>query len=348
MSKEILSFEEALARLCDEEANLSSLELHALSGPSRAETALFEKRWAAVHLERRRKVIRALVESAELNFEMDFNDLFRCCLRDEDEQVRFHAIEGLWECESTSLIEPLVQMLRHDLSPDVRAAAALSLGRFALQAELGNLDARRVKLVQDALWESIHDPAEVVSVRRRAVESIAYLDIKGVREIIDAAYNSGDDEMRASAIFAMGRSGDSYWNHTVLMELSAVEPEMRYEAARASGELQLREAVPLLIRLVRSADREIQEAAIWSLGQIGGDRARRVLERAAQSDDEVLSAAADDALAELNLGESSMMLFSYETDDQDEHQNEEDWDIANFEELEDWDREEEDDEDWDE
>jgi HEAT repeat protein len=83
---------------------------------------------------------------------------------------------------------------------------------------------------------------------------------------------------------------------------------MRYEAARACGELQVRRAVPALIELISDSDREVRVAAVTALGQIGGKRARQVLERLCQDGDEVMQLVAEDALAELELAEQPLNL----------------------------------------
>ena len=258
--------------------------------------------------------MHALAESAEANFEMDFDDLFRCGLVDGDDEVRFHAIEGLWECEDASLVGPLVAMLRGDASMVVRAAAGLSLGRFALSAELGDLDRDSAKAVERALLDAATDLDEDVEVRRRAIEAVAYLGIKEVRGIIDAAYNHDDPRMRTSAILAMGRSGDAFWENTILLELAAIEPEVRYEAARAAGEMQLAKAVPKLIEFLGDDNREIQEAAVWALGQVGGSAARKALMQFIEICDDELKLAVDDALGELALGSEPLLVLDYDSE----------------------------------
>src|SRR5690606_36751293 len=82
---------------------------------------------------------------------------------------------------------------------------------------------------------------------------------------------------QASAVFAMGRTCDNRWNDIVLREIDNADPANRYEAARASGELEIKEAVPHLARLAQGPDREIKEVAIWSLGEIGGSYAMKIL-----------------------------------------------------------------------
>jgi HEAT repeat protein len=320
---ECMTFEEALSRLADERASLSSSVLYALSAPNSDEVQLFRRQWPTLSLERRRKIISLLAESAEANFELDFNALFRVTMTDEDEQIRAVSIEGLWEDDEITLIAPLVHALQHDTSVPVRAAAASSLGRFVLMAELEELDERYARLMRTALLETIRNEREHVEVRRRAVESIAYLGEDFVREIISAAYQEADELMRISAVFAMGRSADTIWAKIVQSELSNANPAMRYEAARACGELEVKEAVPALIQLAADPDREVQFAAIAALGQIGGPRARRFLERCCRSKDEVLRLAAEDALAELELGQQPLDLFVYDMDQDEDIEPEE-------------------------
>ena len=335
MLEEFPDFDEVLARLGQGQTLLSRMELYALSGPGRQEAESFRECWPDIPVQDRQQIMHMLAESAEANFEMDFEAYFRCGLTDGDEQVRFHAVEGLWECEEASLVEPLVALLRKDSSVKVRTAAALSLARFALQAELGDLDPAQGAKIQAALLACIHDPQEDTEVSRRAVEALAYLDIKEVRGIIDAAYAHSNPRMRASAVFAMGRSGDLFWSNTVLNELGASEPEMCYEAARAAGEMQIPKAVPSLIGMLRENDRELQEAAIWALGQIGGTEAKRALEWCMETCDEVLQPAIDDALGELALGSEPLVIFAYENlgeqeGDQDADDDRDGWDYLDI------------------
>jgi HEAT repeat protein len=107
--------------------------------------------------------------------------------------------------------------------------------------------------------------------------------------------------MRISAVFAMGRSADSRWAPQVKQELFSPNPEMRYEAARACGELQISDTVTDLAELTEDVDPEVQEAALWALGQIGGDKAREILQRYCESECEATRVAAEAALDELEF-----------------------------------------------
>lgn len=308
----ISDFELALRELMEEDKPLARRALINLSGPSHAESVAFFAAWRGISTERKREIMARMVELGEESFEIDYVAIFRGCLRDSDPVVRRYAVEGLWEDERPDLIEPLVQLLSSDPDAGVRAAAAMSLGRFVYLAECDELDQKQGARIREALERTINSPSEDMEVVRRAIESIAFINDDRARRFVDRAYDHDDERMRQSAVFAMGRSADVFWADTVLAELSASSSGMRYEAARACGELQLRRAVPQLAKLMQDSDREVQGVAVWALGQIGGKRARMILEHLAASDDEVLASAALDALDEMEFATRPMDLLVHD------------------------------------
>lgn len=295
-------------------AQLSMAALYALSAPTRDDMRAFAQVWPALPAERRRHVIENLVDIAEANFRVDFRRIFRHALEDPDPGVRAMAIDGLWEDESHDLIRRFCFLLDNDLSAEVRASAAQALGKYVLQAELDELEHGQAEQIRVILQDVFYDESEDVEVRRRALESIAYHDHVDVREIIRTAYEDTPHDMQVSAIFAMGRNADPSWSDIILMELDNPSPEIRFEAARADGELRIRQAVPALLDLLLDPDREVQEAAIWALGQIGGKRARQALDSLMQGDDPGLADAAEEALGELLLMEGDIGLPLYDFD----------------------------------
>ena len=323
-NKIFLDFADALAHLQDENTTLSASALSALSGASKKDLNAFAQTWSHLSAARRRRAARMLVDLAEDNIELDFNLLFRHLFTDADAQVRTTGIEGLWEDEDAALVRPLVGFLRHDPDTRVRAAAADALGRFVLLAEYGCLaQMPHAEMISSALLDTIHDAAEDLAVRCRAVEALAYSSDAPVREVIAAAYEDDAPEMRASAVAAMGHSADAYWRETAARELESLDARMRLEAARAAGELEDRAAVPRLIELLDDPDREVQSAAITALGQVGGKMAQTALTQAAASDDEVLRELADEALQELEFSSNSeFLLLDIQTD---ENLDDEEW-----------------------
>jgi HEAT repeat protein len=248
-----------------------------------------------------------MVELAEDNVDLDFHAALFWMLDDEDAGVRATAIEGLWENTSTPLLHRLLTMLQSDPAPEVRAGAALALGRFAYEAVIEELSAEDTEVLQATLIQVMLNQEESLDVRRRALESAGYFsDATEVLREIELAYISDELLLRESALVAMGRSMLPRWLPTIGSALGNASPALRYEAARAAGEMaeEARTLAPRLASLINDNDSEVALAAIWALGQIGGDFARRTLQNARQSRDEARSLAAADALEELSLDES--------------------------------------------
>ncbi|HIE39313.1 MAG TPA: hypothetical protein EYH30_07530 [Anaerolineales bacterium] len=303
-------------------------DLYSLSNLSRSQADTVWTVCARLPADSRRAVTQALVEIAESDFEVNFGEVFRLALEDEDSGVRRAAVEGLWEEEDIRLVPLLIARLLEDPVVSVRAAAATSLGRFLLLGELGKIRPRPHQKAFQALLTACTKAEESIEVRRRALESLAYSEESVVVSLIENAYRDADERMRVSAVFSMGRNSDERWAAEVMRELHSANPAMRYEAARACGELSLKEAVPVLIELVEDVDIEVQEAAIWSLGQIGGEEARRVLRRYTRSDSEALREAAREALRELEFLHGDLgtfLLFDFLEEDEEEGEDEALW-----------------------
>jgi HEAT repeat protein len=276
----------------------TSRSLTFLSDLSSDNRAILREMWPSFHVGRRRYIISDLVTMAEDNIELDFRHVFLFGLEDWDEQVRFSAIEGLYEDESKLLMGRLLTIVRSDPDARVREAAAKALGRFTYLAQCDKLGTQSDRL-RSVLIESARDTQEKPDVRRRAVEALGYLDgDTDVQGLIREMYERGGVQAE-SAVFAMGRSMDQHWTDIVLDELGSEQPAMRYEAARASGEMVLEDAIPRLALMIDDADSEVRLAAVWALGQIGGRVAAQSLAIALKSDDPAMREAAKEALQEL-------------------------------------------------
>jgi HEAT repeat protein len=90
---------------------------------------------------------------------------------------------------------------------------------------------------------------------------------------------------------------------------------MRYEAVLACGGLGLRAAIPHLTALLQDVDPQLRTAAIWSMGQIGGDQAKQALLSALEEAEDDTTMALEEALAELALGEGDLDLLLYDIDE---------------------------------
>lgn len=321
-----LKFERALALLRDSDASFTAEAVYSLSDLAGNQLADFKALWPDLTLERRRDLLLHLVEIAETNFELDFSAIVHFALADPDADVRRIAVEGVLEDSGLDTVERVLALALHDPFSEVRATAARALGQFVLQGELGKLPEAFNLRLQDAVLALYNDLDEDLDVRRRALEAISNCGREGVKEMIREAYDTDELPMRVSAVYAMGRSCDDIWTPQILDELSSDDPELRFEAARAAGELELQKALPRLIELAYEDDREIQEAAIWSLGEIGGSTSRKVLSELAAladdlGDDELADAVAEAQSMATMAGQDLLPLFDfsdYEDEDLDD------------------------------
>jgi HEAT repeat protein len=334
-------FEKAIDNLRDGGAPFAAETIYSLSDLAGQRLEVFRSIWADLPLERRRSLIARLVETAETNFELDFSAIVFPALDDSDDRIRKTAIDGIFEDSPFHVIERLMQMSQDDPLSEIRASAAAALGQFVLKGELGKLPPRLNTRLQDTMLALHHNLNEDLDVRRRALEAVSNCGREGVHEMIRAAYYAEDLPMRVSAVFAMGRSCDEVWAPQILEELSSDYASMRYEAARAAGELELRPALARLAEMAYEDDREIQEMAVWALGEIGGKAARNVLSQLAALADETGDAELADAVSEAQSaatlsGEDMFPLFDFsdfegDTDTLDLYGDDDDYEDDDYE-----------------
>jgi hypothetical protein len=301
------SIGKAIRELVESEEFPSNTTLTELSSPGPGEMKLFGEIWNELNTERRTQIISRLLELAEDNLELNFDTIFRYCLSDPEEDIRCMAIEGLWENEDASLIGPLIKLLEEDESDKVQSAAAIALGKYALLAELGKLRNENTEKVREALLGAIDDGNKSTEVIRRVLESAAPLSVPDVQKAINDAYCSNDPALVISAIYSMGKSCDISWLPVLLKETENDDPEIRYEAAGACGELEDERAVPALIRLAnRDDDIDVRMAAIQSLGKIGSLSARECLKLCLESHNDAVKEAAEEALQKIDASDDPL------------------------------------------
>ncbi len=277
-----------------------------LSDLSPSELGAFAKVWFGLPASRQSQFTDSLLRLAEDSPELDFFAVFKLCLKSSCEEVLAKAIEGLWEYEDRSTIPALVQVLHSQKGPEVRAAAANALGKFASLAQDGKLLAKDCNLVRDSLMKVLQDANEHLDVRRRSLEAVAPFNSREVHKFVQWAYKSPEPKLKSSAIFAMGRTGDTAWLSVLIKELQSREPVVRYETAQACGELGDEAVVPHLLSLLRDDDYQVQLAGIGALGQIGGSLAKRALLRCIKDGDATLEEAARAALEDIEFLEDPM------------------------------------------
>jgi HEAT repeat protein len=303
---DMYAFFDALAQI---NRPLAMRDLKPLSDFDPAKRNDFQQGWNRIPEPRRSELARSMLDLAEDNVDLQFQTVMYWMLDDQSATIRSYAIEGLWESDSPRVLRRLLELLKRDPEISVRASAAIGLSRFAYLAELGEIDEDLAETLREALLGVAGDQRQALDVRRRALESAGYYGSDDdVIDLVERAYASSEQELKESALVAMGRSMLPRWLPTIGRELESRSPALRYEAARAAGEMA-EEARPLVARVARllgDSDTEVALAAIWALGQIGGEAAARVLRDARKSESEARAQAAEEALTELAIEDGIM------------------------------------------
>lgn len=283
-----IPFTELIAALLDTDTPLHPRFLYRLSDLDLDELATFKQTWTEIPSWRRQALMEDLEQLGMADDLLSYEAISRYTMHDEDPRVRLPAIRILWEYETEDLVPAYLKILETDPDGEVRAAAAAALGQFVYKGELDELPTKTLQDLEDRLFKVMTTDKDT-QVRQRALESLSYSSRDELPPLIEKAFSSGDRDWMATALIAMGRSVDKRWEDDILSMLDSKVPVLRAEAARAAGELELAESVVNLVDLTEDADEDVRMAAIWSLSQIGGDKARRTLEnllRESHDDDE--------------------------------------------------------------
>ncbi len=273
-----LPFQTLIAALLDEDTTFNPQYLYRLSDLEGGDLTLFLETWPSLPVWRRQALMEDLLELGKADDLLSFENIGRKVISDEDPQVRLLAVQILWEFDERDLIPLYLQLLMSDPIAEVRAASASGLGQYVYLGEIDRLPAESLRDIEENLLQVLHHDQDNL-VRCRALESLSYSSRSEIAELIEEAFNSSDQELMASALIAMGRSMDSRWEKSILSMLNNTRPTLRAEAARAAGEIEIEDAVSSLIDLTTDSEEEVRTAAIWSLSEIGGERARHSLEK---------------------------------------------------------------------
>jgi HEAT repeat protein len=305
-----VSFESDLADLSDPAKRLAATQLVNFSELDEIEAARFDEAWAEIEPGRRLNIVSELTDLAADNVDLNFDAIYKLALRDDEPLVRAAALHGLYEYEARDLIPVLADMLRNDPEAAVRREAAVSLGRYALAAELEQLRSEDAAAVRDVLMESAEDLEEDDQVRGRAIEALGAISGEETENLIESIYGEDSLWLKVGAVDAMGRSCNESWLPLILREMENRAPEMRHAAAFAAGEIGDEGAIgPLKRMAVLDPDREVQMAAIHSLGEIGGAQAKVALKAILYEGDEALEEAVQEAMNEIEFNEDPMGAF---------------------------------------
>lgn len=307
-----MTLENYLSELTDESKTINHAGLLQLSNLSNPEVLELASVWPRIPPIQRQEMLERMTELASDNLELDFAPVFKSCLIDTDDQVRAWAVRGLWDCDDRTLIRPLIELLNGDPSDEVRAAAAVSLGKFAALVQERKILSRDAEKIHDALLAVVTKDVEDLEVERRSIEAIASFSSPQVEDIIRKAYHNVDESLKQSALFAMGRSSDERWLPIVIRETHHQNGSIRYEATNACGYLGSDVTVPHIVALLEDEDSQVQLAAVKALGLIGGGLAKHALTQCLRMNDDLMEEAATAALSSIEFDDDPLG-FSFQT-----------------------------------
>jgi hypothetical protein len=192
-----------------------------------------------------------------------------------------------------------------DEPQQLRARAAISLGPVLELAETDGFEdpddvpitERAFHNIQDSLEKVYCDNSTPKEVRRRSLEASVRAAKTWHQDAIRSAYSSGDKEWMLTAVFSMRwvRGFDDQ----ILLALKNDDPAIRYEAVIAAGNWGLDAAWSHIVDLINVAHspKPLLLAAIGAVGSIRPSEARKTLVHLADSDDEEVAEAVDEAMA---------------------------------------------------
>jgi HEAT repeat protein len=304
MNADPISFQTVLDALLDRKKDFPRRYLREFSdiGPLELKTLL--DIWPQVMRNRKQTLLEELKTLAEADTLVSFDDLGRALLPDPEPVVRTHAIRLLHESEDLKLVPTYLDMLKNDLDAGVRREVANVLNLFVDLGELEEIPENKYHQIEEALLASANSEDDV-RVRRTALESLGYSSRPEVITLIESAFHREDPHWQASALHAMGRSADDRWAEDVLHSLVNDDDRIRLAAVQAAGELAIRPARSILLKMLsEEEEQDITSAVIWSLSQIGGEDVRTYLENVLdQTEDDDQIEFLEDALDNLAFTE---------------------------------------------
>ncbi len=265
-----ITITELINTLLDMDNPVPAKYIYRLSDLSDDDLAKIKAIWHQIPEWRRQALLEDTESMAADDTLLSFTALSKFALDDPDDHVRALAIQNLWESEDQTIVPKLLEMMSSDKSEEVRANAAYALGQFVYLGEIEELKENLLHQIEDQLI-SVYRGDDTLLVRRQALEALGYSSRPEVDDFLREAYSSGNRDLLASSLFAMGRSANSIWHPYVEKMLTHQDAEIRAEAARAAGELEAKSCRDLLLELVQDENEEVRQAAIWSLSEIGGE-----------------------------------------------------------------------------
>jgi HEAT repeat protein len=259
-----------------------------------------------------------------------FLDTLRDKQASEEDRLLAAELGGDFTVINDELVDALLAVVRSgDESEALRGAAAIGLGPVLEHADLhGGEDADEDEVpiaeatfhrIQSSLRKLYMDADVPGDVRRRILEASVRAPEDWHPEAIRAAYRSGDEAWKLTAVFCMRFIRG--FDEQILESLRSTNADIHYEAVCAAGVWGVQAAWPHITELVKSGrtDKHLLLAAIEAVAGIRPNEAAEVLDDLADSDDEDIVEAVLEATAMADG-------IADEDDDDDDEEDEEEED----------------------
>ncbi len=220
--------------------------------------------------------------------------------------------------EMADLLLPILQ--NKNEANDIRCAAVISLGPALEYADTMEFDDEEDLMISEPSFEKIQQTLRRLfmdsdvheDVRRRILEASVRAPQDWHRDAVRAAYMSGNEDWRLTAIFCM--SFIEGFENQILESLKNDDPDIFYEAICAAGNMGLEEAWPYVVKIISSPDTDtpLMLAAIDAVVNIRPEEAHDVIGHLVDHGDQDIVDAACEA-----LGIADAFLEAENDDDED-------------------------------
>lgn len=254
--------------------------------------------------------LKTLINTPPWDWPSDAGKLFQNILHDsraqESDRLMAAELAGDSTVINDDLADTLMAIIRDAEEPEkLRARAAISLGAVLELADMDGFEdpddvpisERTFLNIQDTLHILYLDNSSPKEVRRRILEASVRAPQAWHQKAIMAAYSRGDKDWMLTAVFSMRwvRGFDKQ----ILEALNSADPEIHYEAVNAAGNWELDAAWTHIIALLEDSGtpKPLLLAAIGAASSIHPQEAGELMVDLAESDDEEIADAADEAIA---------------------------------------------------
>ena len=276
--------------------------------------------------------LKTLLGTPPWDWPTDAGRIFRKILIDRranaSDRLIAAELAGDFTVINDDLADALLAIVRNAGEPEqLRARAAISFGPALEQAHIEEFEdpddvpitERMFRNIQDSLRKLYLDNSTPKEVRRRILEASVRAPETWHQDAIAQAYSSGDKEWMLTAVFAMR------WvlgfDNQILEALKSADPDIHYEAVQAAGNWELDAAWTHIVELVNDPEtpKPLLLAAIGAAGSIRPAEAPGILLDLADSEDEDIAEAADEAMM---MAEGAA---AYQEEDDEEDDEEGEW-----------------------